>query len=398
MSHNNSRMNEIQGKLFFKYYKAEKKLGEGSFGKIYTAINIKTKELYALKMERKDYGQGLLETEAHILSHLKGFGIPEIKTYGYNQHYNILVMELLGNSLEDYFQKMKKSFSIKTTCMLGLQMIDRIEWVHSKNLIHRDIKPDNFVMGRGDKNHIVYILDFGLSKKYFSVSKNKHIKFTQNKKLTGTARYASINAIKGCEQSRRDDLEAIGYVLMYFLRGSLPWQGIKNLKGECRYIKIYEKKKNTTPEELCKNFPGEFTEFIKYTRHIQFESKPDYDYLRGLLKNVMNKLNFEYDYFYDWFEEKPVIKPEYLLENNKYNYNGKKDGFENNEFFNFNINMIEQNKKLINGNETNNKIERLNTNQAILEAEIPVLKEKNNNNVNNNNIMQNNDKKNCIIF
>ncbi len=321
----------MQGKIFFKYYKAEKKLGEGSFGKIYTAINIKTKELYAIKMERKEYGQGLLETEAHILSHLKGFGIPEMKTYGYNQNYNILVMELLGNSLEDYFQKMKKSFSIKTTCMLGLQMLDRIEWVHSKNLIHRDIKPDNFVMGRGDKNHIVYIIDFGLSKKYFSVSKNLHIKFTQNKKLTGTARYASINAIKGCEQSRRDDLEAIGYVLMYFLRGSLPWQGLKNKKGEDRYIKIYEKKKNTTPEELCKNFPEEFTEFIKYTRHIQFESKPDYDYLRGLLKHILNKYNECIDYYYDWDKEKPNIKENNIIYTNDYHieYNGKNEWLKN---------------------------------------------------------------------
>jgi serine/threonine protein kinase len=397
MSHNNnSRTDEIPGKIFFKYYKAEKKLGEGSFGKIYTAINIKTKELYAIKLERKDFGQGLLETEARIFSHLKGFGIPEMKTYGYNQHYNILIMELLGYSLEEFFQKMKKKFSIKTTCMLGLQMIDRIEWVHNKNLIHRDIKPDNFVMGRGDKNHIVYILDFGLSKKYFSSKNSKHIKFTQNKKLTGTARYASINAIKGCEQSRRDDLESIGYVLMYFLRGSLPWQGLKNKNGEDRYTKIYEKKKNTTPEELCNNFPDEFKEFVNYTRHLQFESKPDYDYLRGLLKNVMNKLNYEYDYFYDWFEEKPIIKPEYLLDNNKYDSNEKKED-DKKEFFNFNINMIEQNKKNKNGNEINT-IERLNTNKAILNADIPNLKEKNLNNIYNNNEIPDNDKKNCIIF
>ena len=150
-----------------------------------------------------------------------------MKSFGFSGDYNVLVMELLGNSLEDLFQKQHKQFSIKTTCMLGIQMIDRIEWVHNKLIVHRDIKPDNFVMGRGDSAHIVYLLDFGLSKKYWSSHLNSHLKFTINKKLTGTARYASINALRGCEQSRRDDLEAIGYVLLYFLRGSLPWQGLK---------------------------------------------------------------------------------------------------------------------------------------------------------------------------
>ena len=125
--------------------------------------------------------------------------------------------------------------------MLGIQMIDRIEYVHSRKIIHRDIKPDNFVIGRNDKSHIVYVLDFGLSKKYYSVSHKCHIPFIKGKKLTGTARYASINALSGFEQSRRDDLESIGYILMYFIRGSLPWQGLKINKKEDRYKKICEK-------------------------------------------------------------------------------------------------------------------------------------------------------------
>ena len=144
-------------------------------------------------------------------------------------------MELLGKSLEDIFQEQKKKFSIKTVSMLAIQMLERIEFIHSKFIIHRDIKPDNFVMGLDKKNYIVHILDFGLSKKYRSIKTRQHIKFTSNKKLTGTARYASINALKGNEQSRRDDLEAIGYVLMYFLKGSLPWQGLQVNKGEDRY-------------------------------------------------------------------------------------------------------------------------------------------------------------------
>ena len=117
-------------------------------------------------------------------------------------------MELLGSSLEDIFQKQQKKFSIKTVCMTGIQMLDRLEFVHQKNIIHRDIKPDNFVLGLDNKSHIIYVLDFGLSKKYRSSRTHQHIKFSVNKKLTGTARYASINALKGSEQSRRDDLEA----------------------------------------------------------------------------------------------------------------------------------------------------------------------------------------------
>ena len=165
-------------------------------------------------------------------------------------------MELLGKSLEDIFQQQQKKFSIKTVCMVGIQMLDRLEFIHSKNIIHRDIKPDNFVVGLEEKSHIIYVLDFGLSKKFRSSRTHQHIKFNVNKKLTGTARYASINALKGCEQSRRDDLEAIGYVLMYFLRGSLPWQGLHVHKGEDRYKKILAKKKSTTAEELCKGFPN----------------------------------------------------------------------------------------------------------------------------------------------
>lgn len=230
-----------------------------------------------------------------------------MKSFGFSGDFNVLVMELLGDSLESLFEKQHKKLSLKTTCMLGIQMIDLIEWVHSKYILHRDIKPDNFVIGIGDKAHIVYVIDFGLSKKYWNANTNTHIKFSINKKLTGTARYASVNALRGCEQSRRDDLEAIGYVLMYFLRGSLPWQGLKIDKKDDRYKKIYEKKKATSPEELCSGFPNELCEYIKYTRHLDFEAKPDYIYLKGLLKNIMMKNSFEFDFYYDWCTEKPVI-------------------------------------------------------------------------------------------
>ena len=292
----------IENKIFFNKYKTDSKIGQGSFGKIYSAHNINNGELYALKLEKRNGGgRSLLETETYILCYLKGEGIPSIKSYGFSGEFNILVMELLGKSLETLFQENNCKFSLKTVCMLADQMITRLEYIHKKYILHRDIKPDNFTIGRGKRSHIVYLIDFGLSKKYRSSKGNhEHIKYSENKRLIGTARYASINALKGCEQGRRDDMEALGYVLMYFLRGSLPWQGLKLNKGDDRYKKIYETKKSTTPEELCAGYPRQFCEYVKYTRNLSFEQEPDYNYLKKLIYNIMDKYEFSIDYLYDW--------------------------------------------------------------------------------------------------
>ena len=225
-------------------------------------------------------------------------------------------MELLGKSLEDLFQLMEKKFTIKTVCMVGIQMLDRLEFIHSKNMIHRDIKPDNFVIGYENKSHIIYILDFGLSKKFRSAKTHEHIKFSVNKKLTGTARYASINALRGYEQSRRDDLESAGYVLMYFLRGSLPWQGIPGKNKEERYKKILQKKEGTSAEELCKDFPEEFKEYIEYTRNMEYEEDPDYERLKDYFKNIIENRNENFDYIYIWSTDEEIKqrKKEFLEE------------------------------------------------------------------------------------
>ena len=322
----------LLGKLLFKQYKLKKKIGEGSFGKIYIASNMESKKEFAVKLENIDSSsRSLLETEAYILKHLKAFGLPEIILYGCNSEYNILIMELLGQSLENLFQSQNKSFSIKTACMLGIQMVDRIEYIHSRKIIHRDIKPDNFVMGRGSKSHIVYILDFGLSKKYWSSSHKCHIPFITGKKLTGTARYASINALSGYEQSRRDDLESIAYIIMYFIRGSLPWQGLKVNNKDERYKKIGEKKRDTSAKDLCSGFPFEFETFVSYTRNLEFTEVPDYNYLRNLLKNIIKKSGSTIDFFYDWCTKKPDIKSNDIIFTNDYKikYNSSNEWLNN---------------------------------------------------------------------
>ena len=339
------RQNEdnLIGKTFFKHYKLRKKIDEGSFGKIYMASNIdaKEKEKYAVKLESKDLSRSLLEIEAYVLNKIKAFGIPELKIYGYNSDYNILMMELLGSSLEKLFQSQNKSFSLKTACMLGIQMIDRLEYLHYRKLVHRDIKPDNFVIGRGAKSHIVYILDFGLAKKYWSSTHQCHIPFKTGKKLTGTPKYASINTLSGYEQSRRDDLESVGYILIYFLRGSLPWEGLKANNKKDRYKKICDKKKSISAKDLCRGFPVEFENFVSYTRNLEFTQVPDYSYLRNLLKRVIEKNGDTIDFFYDWCSKKPKIKSDDIIYTNNYKikYNGPNEWLNNFEPYKKSLNI-----------------------------------------------------------
>ena len=294
---NNSSKDPIIGKIFFSKYKAIKKLGEGSFGKVYKAEY--NDQYFAIKMEYKGKDQGLLEIEATIMSYLKGPYIPYIKSYGYSGDFNVLVMQLLDKSLEDLINKYS-TFSIKTVAMLGYQMVNILQFIHDRHIIHRDIKPDNFVMGAKEDNAKLYILDFGLAKKYRSSRTLVQYPYIKKKKLTGTARYASIHALEAYEQSRRDDLESVGYVLMYFLRGNLPWQGLKVRSKEDRYKKILEKKRETTTEDLCKDFPREFFEYVDYTRNLEYEENPDYDFLRKKFTDVLKELNEEMDYIYDW--------------------------------------------------------------------------------------------------
>ena len=289
------------GETLFNKYKLIRKLGQGSFGSIYEAQSNYSNKLYAVKIEDMKQEQFILEEESAILSYLNIPQIPKIKSFGYSGSFIILVMELLGKSLDKIFNELpSKKMSIRCVCNIAYQLLYIFELMHNNNIIHRDIKPANIAIGREEKSKYIYLLDFGLSKKYRSSKTKKHFPFTQGKKLIGNARYSSINALNGNTQSRRDDLESLGYLLLYLLLGRLPWQGYISHSKEDKYYKIKQIKNQTTPEELCEGLPPQFEEYIKYTRNLEYEQDPDYNYLRNLFLSVLKKYNWEFDYYYDW--------------------------------------------------------------------------------------------------
>lgn len=300
-----SNQNPLRDARIGGIWRLGRKIGSGSFGDIYKGVNVQTGEEVAMKVESAKAKHPQLIYESKLIKHLQGApGIAQIYYCDAEADFNIMVMELLGPSLEDLFNLCSRQFTLRTILMIADQVLDRVEYLHSKNFIHRDIKPDNFLIGRvnGPHQSVIYMIDYGLAKKYRDPKTHQHIPYRENKNLTGTARYASISAHLGSEQSRRDDLEAVGYVLMYFCRaGTLPWQGIKANTKQEKYHKIMEKKMSTPVEVLCKGYPAEFATYLNYCRQLRFEDRPDYAYLRGLFKDLYIKEGFDQqDAAFDW--------------------------------------------------------------------------------------------------
>ena len=298
----------LKNKIIFGKYKLTRIIGKGSFGCVFQGFNINNNSEVAIKVEKKNKKYNLLEIESNFLVLLKGFGIPEIKGFGYSGNFYILIQELLGDNLMQIHQRKGFHFSLKDISMIGIQIMDRIEYVHSKYIIHRDIKPENFVIGYKN-NSLIYIIDFGISRKYKSSHTGKHLKYSLTGKMFGTVRYASFNASRGVEQSRRDDLESIGYMLVYLATGCLPWKGIslKDKNRERKYREMLLSKKYSTPEDICRGLPIEFAEYIKYCKKLSFEQDPDYEYLRNLFKQVLIKMNQPFDMNFSFNIKKSII-------------------------------------------------------------------------------------------
>ncbi len=360
-------------------------IGSGAFGQIYLSYDMRDNTEVAVKKEiKKNQRKPQVQIESKIYQELLNIssninlngsdaiiqdnvqGVPKFYGVGECLDYYYLIIEFLGPNLIELFKYCNnKKFSVITLSLLAIQILNRIENLHKHNYIHRDIKPENFLIGTGYNSNILYLIDFGLSKRYNNPKTHQHIQYKEGRTLTGTARYVSINTHLGIEQSRRDDLESIGYVIIFFLKGVLPWQGLKDNKN--KYKKIMEKKLQIPTEILCFGLPEELTVYLNYCKSLKFEERPNYDYLRGLFLHLLNnsanayclsKDNFKFDWCYeDKKELLKVFKKE--KEKEKHIESSYKESSNNG---NVNIILIDTKCKLSEINEEVKKEELLNNN------------------------------------
>ena len=281
-------------------YRLGKKIGTGAFGEIFEGTDIFDSSSVAIKLEHNSVKYPQLLFEAKLLKSIPGTGIPVMHWFGIAGEYNAMVMDLLGQNLEDLYNYCAKNFSLKTILMITIQMIERLKHVHDNHYIHRDIKPENFLIGKDTTAKTIYLLDFGLAKRYRDEYTHIHIPLKEIRNLTGTARYASCNAHNGLEQSRRDDMESIAYVILYFFRKKLPWQGLKCKDKNEKHAKIKEIKMSMTPEKLFEGLPKEFADYLNMVKKLGFEDEPTYKNYIQMFTRLFKAKEFEMDYIYDW--------------------------------------------------------------------------------------------------
>jgi len=351
-------------------------LGGGSFGHVYKCLNIKTKVEYSVKVESNNITNPRLLHESKILKILEGNeGIPKTYLFKNIGGESVIVMDLLGPNLEDILQDTKtKTFTLKTCLMTLKQIIQRLNIIHKQGIIHRDLKPENLLVTKNIRDGLIYLIDFGLSKKYKDTKTDIHIPFKNERPITGTIRYISINTHKGYEQSRRDDLESACYIILYFLNGKLNWDSIKCKTKEEKIQKIMEKKEEFKNNKEYKKLPQSFCNIFEYVYNINFDEKPNYEYIYGLINKDLEQFDAETNYertLYDWqsieFMVEPIfmieeIKKKKLIEKMKEEEKKREEERKNKEEENLKVNE-EKNKEITNNKTGNNNNNRTNNNK-----------------------------------
>lgn len=282
-------------------YELDQIIGRGRFGRVYKGTHTDTGELVAVKLEDRRQESKLLE-EAETIKNIRKTckGVPEIYRIGNSNKWNYMIMSYLGPNLEELFIYCKRQFSLKTSVLLSLQVFNIIKGIHENGIIHRDIKPDNFVIGFGESHNKIFLIDFGLSISFIDKHTMQHKGYEHKHQFTGSFRYSSINNHKGIQQSRRDDLESISYMMLYFYKGKLPWQNIPAKDKRDKLKKTYEKKRDTPLEDLCSDCPKEFKQIVKYCRNLGYKEKPDYSFIKYMLTKVKRRNKIRNDGKFDW--------------------------------------------------------------------------------------------------
>ena len=291
---------------FNNIYQIKKKISSGSFGIVYSGLNVSSNEEIAIKIEKVENEEmKSVFREIQFLKRLESVnGIPRVYWSGSHGKYDIMVLSLLGKDLSAYL-KIYHKFSLKTVILLADQILTILEEVHNLGIIHRDLKPENIVLGRGEQHSQVFLIDFGISKVYKD-NYGRHIPWREKKSFIGTARYASLAAHEGFEISRKDDLESLGYVLLFLLKGFLPWQNMNvSEKDKCK--KVGELKAGLKPEELYKDLPDEFVKYMNYVKGLSFKQNPDYNFLKGLFIKLAMSKKYMIDNIFDWSVVSKVV-------------------------------------------------------------------------------------------
>lgn len=263
-----------KGDVIASFFSIDRNLGNGAFGEVYAGTDTRTGARVAIKVENVHCSCPQLLYESRVLQELQGHkGIPRRYWFGQEGDSNVLIMQRLGKCLVEAYLSVPEAF------VVAQQILERLQVLHSAGFAYRDMKPDNFVYGCGKHESVLFMIDFGLCKRVVDPATKIHITHRGGKSLSGTPRYASLHTHDGEEQSRRDDIESLGYMLVYLVKGSLPWQG---LSARNNFAAVSRVKRTTSLDDLCAELPSAFKKTILYGRELPFTDMPDYTYLYSL--------------------------------------------------------------------------------------------------------------------